>query len=165
VRTSTLYLIILLLSGSTSRAQDVKKQTDENMYYTESGDTAMNLAIATAKKTFPKFDSTFRRPHDKKMYFSIKVRFRYPGGNEYIWMESITLKNGHYWGVITDTPANPIKVKLYEQLEIPSADITDWLCGSGEVLHGGYTIRVINSRMTKAEAEKFKQEFPYRLVD
>jgi uncharacterized protein YegJ (DUF2314 family) len=148
-----------------ARAQDVRKKTDENMYNTVRDDTAMNAAKATGHRTFPKFDSAFHGKHNEKMEFFIKVRFKYPGGNEYIWAESITWKNGRYWGIITDTPVHAIKVQLGEQVQIPPADIVDWMYGTRSVMHGGYTIRIIQSRMTKAEADRFKQEFPYHLVN
>ena len=118
-----------------------------------------------ARKRFPKFDSAFESGKYDKDKFSIKVKFSHAKGNEYIWLIDISKDGGHYWGVVSDTPRTTKQVKLGDRPEINDNDVVDWLYGKDSILHGGFTLRLIFSRMSNEERGGQKANFPYRIED
>ena len=136
-----------------------------NLYSTDADDQPMNEAMETARKTFSKFDSAFESGRYDKTKFSIKVKFPDEVGNEYIWLTEISKQDGHYSGLMTDTPRITKQVKIGDKVTIVDKDIKDWLYGNDSVLHGGYTLRLIRSRMTSKERAENEASFRYRLVD
>lgn len=125
----------------------------------------MNLAKETAKKTLPKFDSAFASGKYDEDKFSLKVRFPHDSGNEYIWLTEISKVDGHYWGLVSDTPRMTKQVRLGERTEINRNEVVDWLYGKDSVLHGGYTLRVVRSRLSKEERDQEFASFPYKIED
>jgi uncharacterized protein YegJ (DUF2314 family) len=158
-------LLASLMLMQLSCNNRIQKKTTENIYETGGKDTLMNAAKLRAQETFVKFDTAFQNGHFDRKSFSIKVRFRYPAGNEYIWATEISRRNGQYWGLISDTPRYTTEVRFNERVKIDPADIADWLFGNDSVLHGGYTLRLIVSRMSGEDSVRHYLEFPYRIED
>ena len=148
-----------------AQSKSDQKKSAENMYSTTTDDTQMNNAMVIANSRFGQFDSAFRSRHYDQSKFSIKLRFSNPNGHEYIWITDIALQNGQYWGVLSDTPATSINARLGDRLQIDRKDVADWLYGKDSVLHGGYTIRVLEQRMSKKEREQHNADFPFKLED
>jgi uncharacterized protein YegJ (DUF2314 family) len=138
---------------------------ENNMYTTDSADRAMNLAMDFARRRFGVFDSAFESGKYDKDKFSIKVKYPHPRGNEYIWLVNISKVDGHYMGVVSDTPRETTAVKYGDRPVINTDDVVDWLYGKDSVLHGGYTLRLIYGRLSKDELEKEKASFPYKIED
>lgn len=157
---------MLFAACSDGQQEQKMKKTGDNLYSTDTDDQLMNQAIETARHRFPKFDSAFESGKYDKDKFSLKVRFPGgAGGNEYIWLVEITKVGGNYWGVVSDTPRMTKQVKLWDKPEINDNDIVDWLYGKDSILHGGYTLRLIHSRMSKEDREKEKTSFPFKIED
>jgi len=161
----TITFLTIYTACNTRSGDPGKKKSSENMYSTDAEDQQMNEAIATARRTFGNFDKAFKSSNHDDNNFSIKVRFAHPNGYEHIWATDIWVKDGRYWGIISDTPAITTKVRLGDSVAIDRADITDWMYGNDSVLHGGYTIRVILSRMSKEEKAKVEADLPQRIED
>lgn len=156
----------MLMAACSSRQNERNnKRTTDNLYSTDKSDQLMNQAMEIARKTFPKFDSAFESGKYDKDKFSIKVKFSHSDGNEYIWLTDISKTGGHYWGVVSDTPRMTKEVKLGDRPEINDNDVVDWLYGKDSILHGGFTLRLIYSRMSKKERDEEKTSFPYRIED
>jgi uncharacterized protein YegJ (DUF2314 family) len=156
--------LLLALHLVCTNAQ-IRKKTTENMYSTTDEDTAMNAAMATARRRFGQFDSAFRSGKYEPRQFSIKVRFSNPNGHEYIWVTEIVSQKGQYWGVLSDTPATVINARFGDKLPISRRDVADWLYGRDSILHGGFTIRVLEQRMSKEERARHDANFPFKLED
>src|SRR6185312_3531843 len=158
------YLLMLASACSSGQNEQTKKKEADNLYSTDKDDQQMNQAMETAKKRLSKFDNAFESGKYDKDNFSIKVRFAVSsGGNEYIWLTDISKADGHYWGLVSDTPRMTKKVRLGDRPKIDNNDIVDWLYGRDSILHGGYTLRLIYSRMSKEERDEEKAGFPYRI--
>jgi uncharacterized protein YegJ (DUF2314 family) len=163
------YIVVFALLALTAcgfdRQEKKGSQAADNLYSTDKDDQEMNRAMATAKRTFPRFDSAFSSGRYDRDQFSIKVRFAAPGGNEYIWLTEIQKSNGHYIGIVSDTPRATTWVRLGEKWEIPDQDIVDWLYTKDSIAHGAYTLRLILSRMSKDERAEAELGFPYKIED
>lgn len=150
--------------GQKTERQKPEK-TDSNMYSTDDNDMEMNRAIATAKRTFPRFDSAFTSGAYEKYLYMIKVRFETPTGGEYIWLTDIAKVNGHYKGVVSDSPRVAKQVRQGDTVVIAEPDIADWMYGYDTVVHGAFTTRVILSRMTPKERDELDLGFTHHIVD
>lgn len=137
----------------------------DNTYTTDSADAAMNKAMVIAHKKFSAFNSAFESGKYDKDKFSIKVKYPHQHGNEYIWLVNISKVEGHYVGIVSDTPRETKVVKLGDKPVINTDDVVDWLYGKDSVLHGGYTLRLIYGRLSREELEKEKASFPYKIED
>ena len=155
---------IMAFAACTDHVKTDTKAAD-NMYATDSADVAMNRAMDIAHRRFPVFDSAFESGKYDNDKFSIKVRYPHKRGNEYIWLVNISKINGHYVGIVSDTPRETQVVKIGDRPVITENDIVDWLYGKDSILHGGYTLRLIYSRLPKDELEKEKAGFPYKIED
>lgn len=165
-RLRALMSLVMLMTACGNRPD--KRYSDkaaDNLYSTDKDDLPMNQAMKTANQQFSKFDSAFESERYDKDKFSIKVRFSHDHGNEYIWLTEIAKVGGHYWGVVSDTPRMTKQVKLGDRPEINDNDVVDWLYGKDSILHGGFTLRLIFSRMSKEERDEQKASFPYRIED
>ena len=158
-------LVMLMTACNARQNEPNNKEVVDNLYSTDKGDKLMNQAMEIARKRFSKFDSAFESGKYDKDKFSIKVKFPYSNGNEYIWLTDISRVGGHYWGVVSETPREAKQVKLGDRPEINDNDVVDWLYGKDSILHGGFTLRLIYSRMSKEERDEEKAGFPYRIED
>lgn len=158
------YLAFLFGACSDQKKQIAGKAVD-NLYSTNTDDQPMNKAMEVARRKFTKFDSAFESGRFDRDKFSIKVKFPHPRGNEYIWLTEISKQGSNYWGVITDTPRMTTQVKMGDRVKINERDIADWLYGKDSILHGGFTLRLIHSRMTKEENAEENASFPYKIED
>ncbi|HVU53475.1 MAG TPA: DUF2314 domain-containing protein [Puia sp.] len=148
-------------------ADHAKPGTDaaKNMYLTDSADPAMNAAMDIARTRFGAFDSAYESGKYDKDKFSIKVKYPQQAGNEYIWLVDISKVDGHYMGVVSDTPRETKVVKFGDRPVIDNDDVVDWLYGKDSILHGGYTLRLIYGRLSKEELERERATFPYKIED
>jgi len=160
-----IYLATLMAACNGIQNEQNNKKTTDNLYSTDKDDQQMNQIMEIARKRFPKFDSAFESGNYDKDKFSIKVKFPHSNGNEYIWLTDISKVGGHYWGVVSDTPRMTKQVMLGDRPEINDNDVVDWLYGKDSILHGGFTLRLIYSRMSKEERDQEKASFPYRIED
>ena len=160
-----LILVALTMACHTRQSDKTKDSSAPNLYSTDADDEAMNKVMETARIRMPRFDSAFDR-RDKDMIFTIKVKFSTSAGeNEYIWLSDIWKRGGNYWGVMTDTPRLALQVKLGDSVEIKNKDIVDWMYGKDTVAHGGFTTRLILSRLSKEEREREVGDMPYKIED
>jgi len=153
----------------TSKLQSAQKMTeanDPNMYHATSDDPEMNLAIAKARFSLPRFDSALASgKYDKELYM-IKVRFATPSGSyEHIWLTDIKKISGHYKGIVSDSPYEATQVHEGDTLQINNDDITDWMYGTYSLVHGGYTTRLILSRMTPEQRDKQELGYSHQIED
>ena len=125
----------------------------------------MNEAIATAQTTLNQFNEAFESNKYDTSTFALKVRFPTSTGGEHIWVTSIEIKDGNYYGIVDNIPELGANVKMGERIQLKKEDITDWMYAENGILRGGYTIRLIRNRLTKEEQIKFDGEFPFKIED
>ncbi|MEQ1555004.1 MAG: DUF2314 domain-containing protein [Ferruginibacter sp.] len=140
-----------------------EREGDPNLYSTPSDDSEMNEAISNAKNSLNRFGTALGSNKYDTSTFALKVKFPTKTGAEHIWATSITIKNGEYFGVVDNLPDLTTKVKYGDKIKLVKEDITDWMFSDNGILQGGYTIKLIRSRMTKEEKDNFDTEFPFKI--
>jgi uncharacterized protein YegJ (DUF2314 family) len=164
-----LTLLTILLIGLIACKYNTPSKTESEpankLFIADSDDKEMNQAILKAQNTLSQFDTAYFSKKFDKRTFAIKVKMPTTNGAEHIWATDIEIKNGAYYGIIDNLPELTTKVKFGEKIKINKKDISDWMYSDKGTLRGGYTIRVIRSRMTKAEQANFDAQFQLKIKD
>jgi uncharacterized protein YegJ (DUF2314 family) len=119
-------------------------------------DLEMTAAIAKARETLPQFWQVFDKRERAESDFSLKVRITDDRGVEHFWATDVARENGKTMGTINNDPNTVTSVKLGDRLEIPEADISDWLFIRDGKMVGNFTLKPLFKQMPKAEVEKLK---------
>lgn len=123
----------------------------------ESDDPEMVAAIAKAREALPQFWQVFDKRERGGSNFSLKVKITDKRGTEHFWATDIERRDGKTMGTINNDPNIVASVKLGDRIEIPEADISDWLYMRDGKMVGNETLRPLLKKMPAAEAEKLKK--------
>jgi uncharacterized protein YegJ (DUF2314 family) len=140
-------ILLACLSGCSERDTVVSVEPD---------DPEMNAAIAKARETLPQFWETFEKREHGESDFSLKVRITDKRGTEHFWAIDIERRDGKIMGTINNDPDTVRSVKLGDRIEIPEADISDWLYMRDGKMVGNYTLKPLFKGMPAAEVERYK---------
>lgn len=142
--------ITLLFTGcSNSEKRDGVINVKEN-------DAEMNAAMAKARETLPAFWQAFEKRDKGENKFSLKVKITDKKGTEYFWATDIERREGKITGIIGNEPEIVSSVKFGEHIQIPEADIADWLYMRGGKMIGNRTLVPLFKQMPADEVKKFK---------
>lgn len=164
-----LYLaLIAIIPTCNSQIENKKVPTkttksdkfEEAVYQVENDDTEMKVAIETARKTFGEFEKALKSENPNFVAFTIKKPYESTQGEEHLWIRSIlyNTKKDTYVGIIASDPQFTTQVKYDDIVEITRNEISDWYYVENNVLKGGYTIKLLRSRMTASEQKQFDKE-------
>ncbi|WP_254510986.1 YegJ family protein [Anatilimnocola floriformis] len=152
-RPVVLALLVTLLAlvgcgGALDRDRTVNVQGD---------DAEMNAAIEKARETLPNFWEAFEKRDRGVGDFAIKVRITDANGVEHFWANNVERKDGKIFGVINNDPNTVKSVKMGDRIEIPEADISDWLYmrADGKMV-GNRTLRPLLKTLSADEAAKLR---------
>ncbi len=120
-------------------------------------DPAMIEAIAKARATIPDFVRALQAPAGGSRDFSIKADF--PDLQEHMWVTDLQYADGVFTGALGNAPRRSTTLKLGDEVRVPETLISDWKYIENDVLSGGYSLRLIRSRMT----DKARKNFDSRL--
>jgi uncharacterized protein YegJ (DUF2314 family) len=160
-----LIAIFIAMSCNNLEMEKTKRKDEPTIYSTPSDDEEMNKAIAYATTTLPQFTKAFQSNQYDTSTFALKVRFATSTGGEHIWATHIRMVNGDFYGKVDNLPNSTSQVKLGEQIRLNQDDITDWMYAEKGVLKGGYTIKLLRSRMSEQERQQFDSGFSLKIVD
>jgi len=160
VRTNRL-LYMTLLSAVVPLACFAGCSKKDRVISVDAEDPEMNAAIAKARETLPQFWEVFEKREHGESDFSLKVRITDEGAIEHFWAIDIQVGDGKIMGTINNEPETVRSVKLGDRIEIPEADISDWLYIRDGKIVGIYTLRALFKKMPAAKVEEYKQ----RLAD
>lgn len=153
----TLVILFGLVSCNNNQTNKTERNGEPTIYHVTNIDAEMNDAIKTANQTLDKFNEALKSGNPNFGYFALKTRFNSSNGGEHIWVSSITLKDNKYFGIVDNLPASTTDVKLDDTIEIKNANISDWMYIDNQKLRGGYTVRLLRSRMTEQERKQFDE--------
>jgi uncharacterized protein YegJ (DUF2314 family) len=123
----------------------------------EDNDPEMVAAIAKARDTLPQFWQVFDKPERGESGFSVKVKITDKKGTEHFWATDIERRDGKIWGAINNDPNIVASVKLGDRIEIPEADISDWLYMRDRKMVGNRTLIPLLKTMPPKEAEAYRR--------
>jgi uncharacterized protein YegJ (DUF2314 family) len=147
---SILAATLVSCSGGSSKADKVISVEDSN--------PEMNRAIAQARELLPEFWKIFEHPQHGEQDFALKVKITDKHGTEHFWAIDVERKDGKIRGTINNDPDIVKNVKLGQRLEIPEADISDWLFVREGKMVGNYTMRVLFKQMPDKEVKAYQEK-------
>jgi len=101
----------------------------------------MDAALAEAKSKLGDFVLAVKLGADGTDNFNIKKAYPTPsGGREFIWISVLSYKGGVFKGKIANEPVNTREVTLDQLVEVPRAEVADWMYMKNGALVGGYSI-------------------------
>jgi uncharacterized protein YegJ (DUF2314 family) len=124
----------------------------------------MNQAIDQARATLPQFLRAFSNPNADQASFLLKVRFQSGHENEHIWLADLDLSKSLSLGTVANKP----KLRGFDFMQRVTfriADVSDWMYVQGGYLVGGYTTRLIRSRLSAQERAAMDAEIPFTIRD
>ena len=119
-------------------------------------DPEMVAAIARARASLPQFWEVFEKHSQGESDFALKVKITDANGSEHFWATSLERRGEKTMGTINNDPNTVTNVKLGDRIEIPEADISDWLYMQGGKMHGNYTLKPLFKSMPAEEVEKLQ---------
>jgi uncharacterized protein YegJ (DUF2314 family) len=164
------WLLACLSVAACSRRSEAPQRTepsakaDEEVYRFRSGDLQMLAAQEQARQTLTELDAALAHPPPDARDFQVKVGFSIGTGpeREHLWLSDVALTDSRVSGKVVSHPA-AVPLSFGKYTSAPRADITDWMYVDGGVVHGGFTWRVILSRMSPEDREKKLKEMGVRL--
>lgn len=163
-------ILALLLASVSCKEQPGYVSKDENsgdpVYNVGESDKAMDAAIAKAIQTYPDFLKALAAQDSSNSEYSVKCGFHYGSGGdgtEHMWLTDLHYKGDKLFGLLGNTPANVITYQEGDTIEVDKRIVSDWMYARDGKLVGGYTIRALYDKMTAAEKQEFKQEFPFKI--
>src|SRR5688572_12881871 len=101
--------------------------SDDPVVSVSSDDPEMNNAISEARASLPDFWTVFAAPNRGESDFALKVRIEDRRGVEHFWVTDLRRDADKIHGLIGNESNTVTTVKLGDEVEVPSDDITDWL--------------------------------------
>ena len=145
----SLIAILLALLTSCSKPDKVISVADD--------DPEMTASISKARETLPQFWQVIDQRERGESGFSLKVRITDMRGTEHFWATDVERRDGKIMGTINNDPNTVASVKLGDRIEIPEADITDWLYMRDSKLVGNHTLKPLFKQMPAGEVERLKR--------
>ena len=160
-------LVPLLLLGACSQGYDSATGTrgEAGSSRTEADDREMNAAMAKARDTLGQFEERLANPTPTQTMAIIKGRFTEGDMVEHMWLNEIVVTPAGYRGVLGNDPYELTNVKAGSTLVVPRERVSDWIVVDDGKLIGGYTMRVLRSRLPENERAAFDEQNGIRIED
>lgn len=136
---------------------------NSHVQYTEGGDPEMHQAFENARATFKYFWRELawerRRIVPALDMALVKVALDDPpetkdesdGGAEHMWIDDVDFDGRHITGTLINTPMWLKSVKEGDKVEVPLAEISDWMYSISNKVYGAHTVNLLRSRMDPIE--------------
>lgn len=148
--------LLAFLMNCQEKHEKLKREGEPDVVYFNNSDEEMSVAVKNAITTLPEFEKAIQSNNPNYSNFTLKQKFdTSDGGGEHIWIGDIQLKEGKYYGIVQNEPADAkINVKLGDSVEVVPERVSDWMYNDKNVVKGAYTIKVIRKYMTSEEKKE-----------
>ena len=121
----------------------------------EGTDAEMNAAMDEARQSVDIFLQALHSPPSAPAHLSVKVGFRDERGVEFMWLHDVTYRDGTFHGTVGNSPQTVRSVRFGAPVAVGRDEIADWMFIREGKLVGGYTMRVMRSRLSPGERADF----------
>lgn len=153
IMTRTLSLLLTLGLLLTTLTACSKR---DKVIFVADDDPEMVAAMAKARGSLPQFWKVFEKRERGEAKFGLKVKITDKKGTEFFWASDIKRQDGKVMGTIDNDPNIVTTVKLGDRIEIPEADISDWLYMREGKMVGNETLKPLLKTMPPEEVARFK---------
>jgi len=142
-----LFLILLSFNCTPKTVVD----DHNNVLYLSLMDEALLEIKQQAQETLPFFLEKMQNPETNESDFQVKYPFEINNedkqfGYEELWLSNITIKNGLYYGVVSNNPRYVSNIKIGDEVVFDPINISDWLYIKNNEIVGGNSIKYLLSQ-------------------
>jgi uncharacterized protein YegJ (DUF2314 family) len=141
----------------------VERPGEPDIISVDENDPRMNAAIDKARSTVGQFIKALGNPQSFQSGFSVKAPIRDGEHIEHMWLAPVHYRDGKFVGTVNNEPDVVKTVKLGEQYELKTGDISDWMYVENGKLVGGFTIRVLRDAAPKEKRAEFDRSVPFKI--
>ena len=138
------------------------RKSDDAVVKVKAEDSEMNAAISAAQASITNFMAVFLNPQTNQQYFLVKGRFTAGRVVEHIWVADLRYDGGVFHGVIANEPEGISGLRFKQPVKVQLGQISDWMFVQDGKLVGGFTSRVLRTRMTAQQRRELDAHIPYR---
>jgi uncharacterized protein YegJ (DUF2314 family) len=149
-------VILLLAALITLPVGSPLVHAEDRTIDVSSDDARMNAAIAKARASLPDFWKAWESPPNGTEGYSLKVKITDVFGSEHFWTDTIERADGHIYAIIANEPQTVKSIAAGQRIEVPEADISDWMYWRDGKIVGNETLRVLLQYMSKEEADYWR---------
>jgi uncharacterized protein YegJ (DUF2314 family) len=146
-----------------NKRNSISAKPEQHAVAVPRSDVDMELAVAKAKETLWQFIDRIKQPSKTQEYQAIKVKRLQGEIEHYVWLD-VTSVNGE---VFECDRAEDVLASNESgaggSVYVTSKDIYDWMIVEGGLLVGGYSIRVMRSKMDPDQQAKLDKQLWYKL--
>ena len=137
----------------------IEREGEPAIYHVDDDDAGMNEAIHKARTSLGRFDEALHSGDTSLYGFSLKEKFETPDGSEHIWIVDVSKQGDNYLGYLGNKPNKIPSLAEGDSVTVPLDKISDWMFLDRGRLRGGYTLRLLRSRMSDQEKKAFDSSF------
>lgn len=141
----------------------LRRSGNPDVYQVKEDDVQLTQAIEKAKLTFKYFKDSLESPKPHQTYFSIKTKLTDGNHVEHIWLDAAEISDKVVYGIVNNVPTNLKNIELGKKIGVSEDEISDWLIIENNRLIGGYTIRTIRDKMSRAQRELFESTINFKI--
>ncbi len=165
-------VILLLLNVAIARAADESTATpgaDANAStlpdYQDinDNDKAMDQAVTKARESLGFFLAALQAKKPDTGEFEVKKCFIDGDKVEHIWIRDVTWDGKAFHGRVDNAPLEVGNVHLDQRVTVTPEDLTDWMFVQDGKLMGGFTMRVLYSRLSPEEKAEFEKQADFKI--
>ena len=152
-----------LLTGCESTSKEVGWNEQTQIYNTPKVDPEMLAAQQQSRATINDFITALNSGDTANYNFAVKYGFVEGTEREFMWIGQLSAQGDSLHGVLDNEPDYIHNVQGGQRVVIHKDSIADWNYTRKGRLIGGYSIRLIRSRMTPAEQAEFDESVSWKL--
>ncbi len=147
---SLVWALTAVLALALATAAEARRE--ERVVQVPEGDPEMAAAIEKARATLPVFWEALAAQAPDTETFSLKVAIRDGVEEEHFLTSAVERRaDGRIFATIDNHPQFVRNVAFGQRIEVPEADISDWMFWRRGKVVGGETLRVLLGRLTPEE--------------
>lgn len=162
---SALSCLLLIVSCGPTETKKIERPNEADVFEMDAADPEMQVAVADAKASLKDFDAALKSRSKAFSHFAVKQSFPIPEGREEMWIGDITLHGSGYSGTLLNQPLHAKNLKKGDDLFVEREEVIDWMYVAGDTLRGGFTKRLLRSRLSDKDKAKFDRETEYVVED
>ncbi len=136
-----------------------------HVYEIRPDDESMRAAESRARQTLDRFLTALRSPAPNHTGFAIKARFSDGHQTEHIWLEALEPTSGGFAGILGNIPEAVAVAHDNRRVRVEREAVSDWMYLEGDILVGGYTIRVHFFSQPEPVREQLARSLPFRITE
>jgi uncharacterized protein YegJ (DUF2314 family) len=120
------------------------------------GDPEMQAASRRARAELASFYERLENPAPDEGEFMVAYDIIPGNEEELVWVEDLVRTSTSLTGVLRTQPQRA-NASAFDPVTIAESQIVDWIYREGPVMQGGYTYRVLISRMSRDESAMLRE--------